>query len=454
MRIKLAGSSYPPNANWLTVLTAVLYFLLLVPSSAAAAQGASTSDWQSEQTSEQLASQVASSPQSQQSQQTPQSQQSQSMQQQTQQAQAQAALGQLTGSGLNDMDTDAVEKYWNQLKNEYGGFFPEQKLPSFAQMLLPGGEGLKLETVLKGLLSYFLHEVLYNGKLLVTIVTLTVFSMMLETLQNAFERNAVSKVAYSITFMVILIITVNSFNVAIGYAKEAIESMIQFMLAMLPLLLALLASMGNVVTVSVLHPLIIFMIHVVGTLVYTLVFPLLFFSAILHIVSAMTERFKVTQLANLLRSISITILGALVTIFLGVVSVQGATGAVTDGVTMRTAKFVTGNFVPVVGRMFSDAADTVISASMLAKNAIGLAGVIMLLFISAFPAIKILTLALIYNVCAAVMQPLGDSPIVACLQTIGKTLIYVFAALAAVSLMFFLAVTIVLTAGNAAMMVR
>ncbi|MGG4143016.1 stage III sporulation protein AE [Paenibacillus algorifonticola] len=456
MRIKLAGSSYPPNAVWFTVLAAILYFLLLVPSSEAAAQGVSTSAWQSKQASyPQLASQPTSSPQTQQSQQTPQSQQSQSLQQQqTQQAQAQAALGQLTGSGLNDMDTDAVEKYWNELKNEYGGFFPEQKLPSFAQMLLPGGEGLKLETVLKGLLSYFLHEVLYNGKLLVTIVTLTVFSMMLETLQNAFERNAVSKVAYSITFMVILIITVNSFNVAIGYAKEAIENMIQFMLAMLPLLLALLASMGNVVTVSVLHPLIIFMIHVVGTLVYTLVFPLLFFSAVLHIVSAMTERFKVTQLANLLRSISITILGALVTIFLGVVSVQGATGAVTDGVTMRTAKFVTGNFVPVVGRMFSDAADTVISASMLAKNAIGLAGVIMLLFISAFPAIKILTLALIYNVCAAVMQPLGDSPIVACLQTIGKTLIYVFAALAAVSLMFFLAVTIVLTAGNAAMMVR
>ena len=161
-----------------------------------------------------------------------------------------------------------------------------------------------------------------------------------------------------------------------------------------------------------------------------------------------------TQLANLLRNISVGVLGVLLTVFLGVISVQGATGAVTDGVTLRTAKFVTGNFVPVVGRMFSDAADTVISASMLAKNAIGLAGVIVLLFISAFPAIKILTLALIYNIAAAVMQPLGDSPIVTCLETIGKTMIYVFAALAAVSLMFFLAVTIILTAGNAALMVR
>ncbi len=363
-------------------------------------------------------------------------------------------MKELSEGGMNGLESGEVEAYWNKLRSEYGGYFPDQRTPSFVEMMMPGGGGLKLSDMAGGLLKFFWHEVLYNSKLLVTIVMLTVFSMVLETLQSAFEKNAVSKVAYSIIYMVLIIIAVNSFNVAIGYANNAIESMIQFMLAMVPLLLTLLASMGSLVTVSVLHPLIIFMIHVVGTVIYTVVFPLLFFSAVLHITSSLSEKFKVTQLANLLRTIAVGVLGVLVTVFLGVISVQGATGAVTDGVTLRTAKFFTGNFVPVVGRMFSDAADTVISASMLAKNAIGLAGVIMLLFISAFPAIKILTLALIYHLSAAIMQPLGDSPIVACLQTIGKTMVYVFAALAAVSLMFFLSVTIILTAGNAALMVR
>jgi stage III sporulation protein AE len=359
----------------------------------------------------------------------------------------------LAQDSLSSLDTEGVEQYWSKLSSEYGGFFPEGKMPTFREMLLPGG-GFKLTDVLQGLLRYLWHEVLYNGKLLVTIVMLTVFSMVLETMQTAFERSAISKVAYSITFMVLVIIAVNSFHVAIGYARDAIESMIAFMLAMVPLLLTLLASMGSIVSVSVLHPLFIFMIHAVGTVIYAFVFPLLFFSAVLHIASALTDKFKVTQLANLLRTVAVGALGIMLTVFLGVISVQGATGAVTDGVTLRTAKFVTGNFVPVVGRMFSDAADTVISASMLAKNAIGIAGVIVLLFLSAFPALKILTLALIYHVAAAVMQPLGDSPIADCLQTIGKTMIYVFAALAAVSLMFFLAVTIILTAGNAALMVR
>ncbi|RED61659.1 stage III sporulation protein AE [Cohnella lupini] len=362
--------------------------------------------------------------------------------------------GDLAKRQSEEVELGQIQKYWNDLKGEYGGYFPEGKLPELRQLMFPDGKQWSAGQAFAGLARFFLHEVLYSGKLLVTIVLLTVFTMLLETMQSAFERNAVSKVAYGIAYMVLIILAVNSFRTATSYAGDAIENMVQFMLAMVPLLLALLAGSGGVTSVAVLHPLIVFMIHTVGTFIHVVVFPLLFFSAVLHLVSSISDRYKVTQLANLLRNIGVGVLGILLTVFLGVLSVQGATGAVTDGVALRTAKFVTGNFVPVVGKMFSDATDTVMSASLLVKNAVGIAGVVVLLFLCAFPAIKILTLALIYNLAGAIMQPLGDTPIVQCLQTIGKTLIYVFAALASVGLMFFLAVTIILTAGNAALMIR
>jgi stage III sporulation protein AE len=63
-------------------------------------------------------------------------------------------------------------------------------------------------------------------------------------------------------------------------------------------------------------------------------------------------------------------------------------------------------------------------------------------------------LALIYNLSSAVLQPLGNSPIITALGTIGKSLLFVFAALATVGLMFFLAITIIIAAGNISMMVR
>ena len=363
-------------------------------------------------------------------------------------------VNEMIRSRLDQLQTEQVEDFWKQISQDYEKYLDGQNSKDIFDWILSGDSDLSLKKVLTGLLRYLFDEVLYNGKLLGSIIVLTVFSMILQTLQTAFEQNQVSKVAYAIVFMVVIILAVNSFYVAVDSAKLAIGRMTDFMLALVPLMLTLMVTMGNVVSVSLFHPMIVFMIHIIGTFIYTVVFPLLFFSAVLSIVSSITDKYKVDHLAGLLRKIGVTLLGGLLAIFLGVISIQGATSAVTDGITLRTAKYITGNFVPVVGRTISEAADTVMSASLLVKNTVGLSGVIILLFICAFPALKILSLAFIYNFSAAIMQPLGNSPIIESLSTIGKTLIYIFAALATVGLMFFLAVTILVAAGNISAMIR
>lgn len=368
-------------------------------------------------------------------------------------ASAASPINQIVEEQVDHLQLDRVEKYWHKLQREYQGYLPDLKSQGFIQILLQQEE-LSIASFLQGMGKFIFHEILINGKLLSSIIIITVFAMILETMQNAFERNAVSTVAYSIAYLVLMVLAINSFHVAITYAKDAINSMTDFMLAMIPLVIALLASVGNLATATMFHPLIIFMINISGTMITYVVFPLLFLSAMLSIVSLFSERYKVTQLATLLRNIAMGVLGSFLTIFLAVISIQGATSAVTDGVTLRTAKYITGNFIPIVGRMFSDAADTVLNASLLVKNAVGLAGVVILIILCAFPALKILVLALIYNLSSAVLQPLGNSPIISALGTIGKSLLFVFAALATVGLMFFLAITIIIAAGNISMMVR
>jgi stage III sporulation protein AE len=354
---------------------------------------------------------------------------------------------------LENLGTTEIEEFWQNVKEEYNGYLPENQPLRLKDFFKMEGSLFSLG-MLKGFLKYIFQELWMNGKLLGAIIILTVFSMILENIQSAFEKNSVSKVAYAITYLVILILAINSFQSAMGYAKEAISNMVHFMMALIPLVLALMASIGNITSVSLFHPLIIFLVNTSGILIYSVVFPLLFFSSILGIISTFSDQYKVTQLSLLFRNISIGLLGVFLTIFLGVVSVQGATSAVVDGVTIKTAKFVTGNFVPVVGKMFTDATDTVIGASLLVKNTVGLAGVVILILIAAFPALKILTIALIFNVSAALLQPLGNSNVIDCLNLIGKNLLFVFAALATVCLMFFLAITIMIAAGNLSVMVR
>jgi len=355
---------------------------------------------------------------------------------------------------LEVLPTDKVEAFWKQLQEEYGGFLPYLETPSLAEQLLPGGEGLNIQSVLQGLMAYFFHEVRQNAHLLGMLVVLTVFAMILGSIQSSFEQQTVATVAYAIVFLTLMVLVINSFRLAMDLASTTISNMVNLMLALIPLLLSLLLSLGNMVSASVFHPLILFMVHVVGNTIATIVLPLIFLAGVMNMVSSFTGRYQVSQLAELLNKLSLGALGVLTTLFLSVISLQGLTATVADGVTLRTAKFLAGNFVPVVGKLFADAADTVVAASLLVKNAIGMAGVLTLLFICVFPAIKILILSLIYTFAGAVMQPLGDSPVTTCLSLVGRSLVFMFAAMAMVALMFFLAITVVIVAGNVTLMMR
>ncbi|MBK5428135.1 stage III sporulation protein AE [Bacillus sp. TH30] len=354
---------------------------------------------------------------------------------------------------LDKLGIEDVKQFWDGLVTKYGGYLPESQKGSFMEFV-KGEKEFSIKEWMIGLLKYLFHELVANGKLLGTLIMLTIFSALLQSLQSAFSKSSLSKIADAVVYMVLIIFALNSFYVVMTYARETIQTMVDFILALLPILLALVATGGGVVSVSFFHPIIIFLMNTSGLLMNYIVLPLLLLATILSIVSTMSDQYKVTKLSKLLQNVSVGIIGIFLTVFLGVLSVQGTASAVADGIAVKTAKFVTGNFIPVVGRMFTEAADTVISASGLLKNTVGIIGLVILCLIVAFPAIQIFCIAFIYKFAAAVLQPVGGGAIIQCLDIIGRSIIYVFACLAIVSFMFFLSITIIIAAGNITLMMR
>ncbi|WP_093135445.1 stage III sporulation protein AE [Salinibacillus kushneri] len=354
---------------------------------------------------------------------------------------------------LQGESNEKIGDYWSNLKNNYGEFLPDLSNKELTDFMKEDAS-VSIQSWINGLLKYLFHELLANGKLLGSLILLTLFSVILQTLQNAFESQTVNKVAYAVVYLVLITLALSSFQLAVSYTNDAIDAMSNFMLALLPLILSIMASVGSITSIAFFHPIILFLINVSGFLISTFVIPLIFLSAILHIVSSLNENYQATKLANLLRNIGLSVLGVFFTIFVGVISVQGATTAITDGLAVRTAKFVTGNFIPVIGRMFTDAADTMLSASMLLKNTIGIVGVIIVLGVALFPAIKVFVISIIYKLAAAILQPVGGGPVIHTLDLISKHIMYIFAALLVVTMMFFFAIVILVAASNLTLMVR
>jgi len=355
---------------------------------------------------------------------------------------------------MTGLDMETIEKHLAELNRDMNTYMPKLDLKEMLAKLAHGELGVGLGDIFSGLLKYLFKEMVANSRLMGQLLILAVLCAILQNVQSAFEKGTVGKLAWSVCFLALLSLALGSFTIAIQTGRQAIEDMVSFMHAMLPVLITLLTAMGNITTASLFHPLTLIVLSTISTLIKNVIFPLIFFSVILGLANKITTRVDVSKLADLLKNWSMGLLGLFFTVFLGFMMVQGIAGSVADGVAMRTAKFGIGVFVPVVGKLFSDALEAVVGTSLLLKNAVGLVGILAVFFICAFPVLKILALMLIYKITAALIQPIGDTLIADSLNIMGNSLTIVFASVTAVGIMFFFVIAIVVGAGDFSLMLR
>jgi len=297
------------------------------------------------------------------------------------------------------LDTGAIERFLEEVNRTWEGYGPQISLGDFLR-LYSGDEppSLSVGAILQGLLRYLVREVLANTDLLLKLVVLAIAAAILGQMQAAFNADAAGTAAYWVIYLLLVGLAITGFGLAVTTARQVMESLNAFMLAMLPTLLTVLIAMGGAATAAIFQPLMVTLLNLTSTIMVTVVFPLAFLAAVLDIVSGLHEKYKLSNLADLLRQGATVTLGLTGTVFLGTVAVKGAAGAVADGLSVKAAKFVTGSFVPVIGKTLADATDLIVGSSLLLKNALGMLGATAIFFIVAFPLLKILSISWVYQV--------------------------------------------------------
>lgn len=352
------------------------------------------------------------------------------------------------------LNLEDLEAFLNKIDQDLHSQLSKTSLSEIINSIRQGKLDIDLLELFKLLLNFFFRQVMTHSVLLGKLLILGVILALLEHLQGAFEKNTVAKLAHGIGVLALLTLALSSFTLAINTGRDAITNMVGFMQSLLPVILTLMAALGNLTTVALMHPVILFSLNVLGMLTRNIVFPLIFCAAVLGIVNQLSDRFQISRLVALFRDGSVLILSFFLMIFIGILGIQGVAGAVSDGIGLRTAKFITGAFVPVVGGVLTDAVEVVAGCSLFLKNAVGILGAVALLFLCALPIVKILSAAVVYRLAAALMQPLGANQLGESLHILSNCLFLVFAAVAAVGLMFFIALTIIVGLGNMTVMLR
>lgn len=352
------------------------------------------------------------------------------------------------------LDTGRFDALLDELNRETASYLPPLNRDTVFRFLRGEGNPWQLGDLARGLARYFFREVAGSLSLLGKLVVLAVLAAVLFNLQASMSEAGVARAAYAAVLLALAGLALASFHLGLQAAQETVGRMVTFMQSILPVLIAMLVASGSIVSAGLFHPFVLMAVHLGSLLVLKWVLPLLLLATIVDVVTSLSENVKLSGIARLLRQAGLVALGSGLILFLGAITVYGAAGSVSDGVTLRTAKFLAKSFIPMVGGMFADAAELVASSSILLRNGIGLLGLIGVSVMVALPLLKLLSLVFIYRLAAAAVQPIAGPGIVSCLDGLAGSLLLVCVAVGAVAVMFFLAIAVLVGAGNAAVMFR
>ena len=345
-----------------------------------------------------------------------------------------------------------ISGFINQAQEYTGDFFEDMDLSDIFNQAVQGK--VNNQTIYKKIIKILGNEVGSNIKILISILVIIVIHGILKSITDSLENSNVSQIIYFVQYILIVTLIMSNFTEIIKLIKETANNLVGFINLLMPLLLTLMVYTGNITTSSVLEPIVLFISNFIGNIIVDALIPIVLIIVVFSIISKISDRVQVEKISKFLKSGVVWFLGIVLTIFVGVVSLEGTLSSSVDGVTAKTAKAAVSSVIPVVGKVLGDVVDSVLGCGVILKNAVGVVGVIVIIGICILPVLKIATLSIMYSLASAVVQPVADDKIVKLLDEMSGVFKLLLAILCSLSVILIIGVTLVIKISNSGMMYR
>ena len=185
-------------------------------------------------------------------------------------------------------------------------------------------------------------------KVFINILVIVLIHSLLKSLTDGLENESVSKLVYYTQYILIVTIIMSSFSEILKNINNTIENMTGFTGILIPILTSLMVFTGSIATSGALEPILLFIIELVAGAIKIFIIPVISLISVLVIVSKISDRVQINKLSKFMKSSVIWILGIILTIFVGVISLEGSLTSAVDGITAKTAKAAVSTLIPVV----------------------------------------------------------------------------------------------------------
>lgn len=354
-------------------------------------------------------------------------------------------LKQNTDENLNFFDFSSLDKILRQLEN-FDGFGAESFVEKVKD-LISGEYTLNFKDLISVFVSTFISDFKKILPLLASIFALAILSNMVGNFRGKSNKN-LSNIVHFVCYSAVIIVVCVSITNLVNITTSVINSMQSQMQVIFPVVLTMMASVGNTVSVGIYQPIMSLLSGLIINVFSFIVLPIFLISFVVSVVGNLSNNVKLNKLSSLLNDVFKWVIGIVFTVFTGVMAIKGISAGSFDSVSIRTTKYALKTYIPLVGGYISDGFNLIMASSVLIKNAVGTAGLLLIFLSILSPIITILVFKWSLHLLSSVLEPLMDDKISNFLFSVSKAVNMLIASILCVALMYLISVGLLMTSGN------
>ena len=290
---------------------------------------------------------------------------------------------------------------------------------SFSDLVLELLQG-KLPSGISGLWGEvwrFLFSYLGGQKqLAVQILLIALFSAVCTNFIRVFENSQIADISFYMMYLLIGTLLIGAFAEMQSLTVNTLKSLFQFVTLLLPAYVVTIVFSAGSVSALGFYELTLLSVHILQLLFIKMVLPLIRIYVVFLFFNQLTQEDLFSQASEFLKTLLEWILKTTTAILVGLQTIQCLVAPAVDTLKNSTAHRIV-KALPGVGGLMDSAAETIAGSALVIKNAVGVAGMIVVLLICLLPFFKLGLSVLLFRLLCALLQPISEKRMVDCIRS-------------------------------------
>jgi stage III sporulation protein AE len=255
-----------------------------------------------------------------------------------------------------------------------------------------------------------------------SILGIIILCVLLDILKTTLWEGTLSTVFSAVAILCVATAIAVPIIDCIHETASSIHACSNFILTFIPVFGSIITVSGQPVTATTYTAFLFAACQVISQIASSILVPLMKIYLAFCLVGSLSSEINVTAVANAIKAAVNWALGLLLTLFVGLLSLQTMVSSGSDGIAAKTAKFLIGTFVPVAGSAISEAFIATQGYMKLLKTTVGVFGIVVALMTFLPILLQTVIWYLTVNLSASVSEMLQIKHLASILKSCSATL--------------------------------